>query len=309
MKITGELLKSERINKNLSVQDVALSLKLSSKIVNAIESGSLDQLPAKTFVRGFVKSYAQLLKLDSDQVLRQFQEEMGSTNPLPKVPPPMPVPANENNIKAPRPALKHTSQNYSNKSPNLPNANLNVENPKKIVLMIAIAVALVVVLLITNKIIDNFKANPVAISADSTLPKTDLTADIAVATSTDATVVASADIAKSASVDTVSASTSADASAAATPKGDTPADDGFGKSSGKPVEVLIEGKKDTEVFYAKADTSKFISIKISANQVQILRSKVGLYLKAAEPAALKISVNGVEFGTSTQNNKALKLAF
>lgn len=307
MKITGELLKSERINKNLSVQDVALSLKLSSKIVNAIESGNLDQLPAKTFVRGFVKSYAQLLKLDADQVLRQFQEEMGSTNPLPKVPPPMPVPANENNIKAPRPALKHTSQNYSNKTPNLPNANLNVENPKKVVLMIAIAVGLVMVLVITNKIIDSFKANPVAITAENTEIKTEVAANATVAASADATTAVSADNSKP--VETAATLASADTSQTAPPKGDTPAEDGFTKSSGKPVEVLIEGKKDTEVFYSKADSAKFVSLKISANQVQILRSKVGLYLKSADPAALKISVNGIEYGTSSSNGKYLKLAF
>lgn len=308
MKITGELLKSERINKNLSVQDVALSLKLSSKIINAIESGNLDQLPAKTFVRGFVKSYAQLLKLDAEQVLRQFQEEMGSTNPLPKVPPPMPVPANENNIKAPRPALKHTSQNYSNKTPNLPNANLNVENPKKVVLMIAIAVGLVVVLVITNKIIDNFKANPVAISAENAEVNTEVSSTAAEANSSDLTSAVSSDNSKPAEL--AATIESADASQAATPpKDDTPAEEGFAKSSGKPVEVLIEGKKDTEVFYSKADSAKFVSLKISANQVQILRSKVGLYLKSADPAAVKISINGVEYGSGSSNNKPLKLAF
>ena len=89
MKITGELLKSERIKKDLTVQDIAYALKLNSKIIIAIENGDLDQLPAKTFVRGFVKSYADYLKVDSEIVLRQFQEEMGSTRPMPKRPPPI----------------------------------------------------------------------------------------------------------------------------------------------------------------------------------------------------------------------------
>lgn len=88
MKITGELLKTERIRQNLTVQDIAQALKLSSKIINALESGETEVLPAKTFIRGFVKSYAQYLKLDTTQVMNQFQEEMGSTHPLPKTPPP-----------------------------------------------------------------------------------------------------------------------------------------------------------------------------------------------------------------------------
>ena len=77
MKITGELLKAERVKKDISIADVAGSLKLSSRIITAIESGDIADLPAKTFIRGFVKSYAQFLKLDSDLILRQFLEEMG----------------------------------------------------------------------------------------------------------------------------------------------------------------------------------------------------------------------------------------
>ncbi|MEQ1722971.1 MAG: helix-turn-helix transcriptional regulator [Pseudobdellovibrio sp.] len=305
MKITGELLKSERVNKNLSVQDVALSLKLSSKIINAIEAGNLDSLPAKTFVRGFVKSYAQLLKLDADVVLRQFQEEMGSTNPLPKVPPPMPVPMNENNIKAPRPALKHTSQNYANKNPSVPNANLNSENPRKIILMISIAVALVVVLVLTNKIIDSFKANPVAVTTETTQTLAQSPEEVppVVAASADISVaVISQDIA-------IAKSTDSTAPEPIAVKTENTVDEAFAKSSGKAVEVLIEGRKETEVFYAKGDSTKFTSLKISANQVHILRSKVGLYLKASDVSAIKISVNGVEYGLPSSNNKAVKLAF
>jgi cytoskeleton protein RodZ len=307
MKITGELLKSERINKNLSVQQVALSLKLTLKIINAIEDGNLDNLPAKTFVRGFVKSYAQLLKLDSDVVLRQFQEEMGSTNPLPKVPPPMPKPApmNKNKIKAPRPALKHTYQDYANKSPSVPNARLNSENPRKIVLMISIAVILVFVLVLTNKIIDSFKANPIVITTETTetLAQSPQAALAILAQSTDISVAAiSQDITIAKSAD----STSTEPTAIKT---ENTLDEGFAKSSGKAVEVLIEGRKETELFYAKGDSTQFTALKISANQVHILRSKVGLYLKAKDSSALKISVNGVEYALPSSNNKLIKLSF
>jgi cytoskeleton protein RodZ len=305
MKITGELLKSERVNQSLSVQDVALSLKLSTKIINAIEAGDLNSLPAKTFVRGFVKSYAQLLKLDADVVLRQFQEEMGSTNPLPKVPPPMSVPMSENNIKAPRPALKHTSKNYANKNPSIPNANLDSENPRKLILMISIAVALVVVLVLTNKVIDSFKSNPVVVPTETTetIAASPLEAPAVIARSADTSLAsASQDIA-------VAKSTDSSNSEAIAAKTENTVDDGFAKSSGKPVEVLIEGRKETEVFYSKGNSTNLIALKISANQVHILRSQVGLYLKANDSSALKISVNGVEYSLSGSNNKAVKLAF
>ena len=170
MKITGEMLKSERINQKLSIQDVAASLKLSVKIISSIEAGNIEVLPAKTFVRGFVKSYAQLLKLDSDLVLRQFQEEMGTTNPMPKVPPPI-APPNENNFKTARPELKQSAKSFSAKNAAAATNYLNSENPKKIVLMISIAAILIVALVISNKVIENFKVTPVALNepGESTL--------------------------------------------------------------------------------------------------------------------------------------------
>ncbi len=296
MKITGELLKSERINKKLSVQDVALSLKLSSKIVNAIEAGNIDDLPAKTFVRGFVKSYAQLLKLDADVVLRQFQEEMGSTNPMPKVPPPMPLP-NENNIKAARPSLKHTAQNYSTKNSSIKPANLNNENPKNIILMISLASILIVVLVISNKIIDSFKSNPVAVEA----PVETVVAPPAV---TENMNINSLD--QSAAKLPVALPASSESSPAASASS---LEEGFEKSNGKPVEILLEAKKDTELHYAKGDSKHFIQLKLSANQIQVIRSNVGLYLKAADGGALKISVNGIDKGLAGGNNKAVKLTF
>lgn len=296
MKITGEMLKSERINKKLSIQDVATALKLSSKIITAIEAGNIDDLPAKTFVRGFVKSYAQLLNLDANLVLRQFQEEMGSTNPLPKVPPPAPV-ANDNNIRAARPALKHTAKSYSSKSTTMQPTNLNNENPKKAILTISIAAVLIIVLVVSNKIIDSFKTNPVAIEAPQDLKPT-------------AEAPASAEVTNTSAPEQAvqkSDAASGDATIAAPTLDPPKLEEGFEKSSGKPIEVLLEAKRDTELQYAKGDSLLFIPLKLSANQIQIIRSKVGLYLKTSDGSALKISVNGVE--KPTNSNKAIKLTF
>jgi cytoskeleton protein RodZ len=324
MKITGELLKSERINKNLTVQDVALSLKLSSKLVNALEAGNLDDLPAKTFVRGFVKSYAQLLKLDADIVLRQFQEEMGSTSPLPKVPPPTPTPNMTETIKAQKPALKHTSQNYANKTPTAPQqANLNKEkNTKQIVIMISVAVVLVLALVIGNKVFENFKSDPIAIEVP-------VKAQVATSNSADGSPATSSDLtnaALAASADTqVAVMTSKDATAATEEVIPPPTvedvvatqstintsapEGGFQKSNGKPVEIMLEAKKDTEIFYAKGDSKQFVSLKLAAGHVEVIRSKVGLYIKVADAGSVKLSVNGIDTGYAGANNKEVKLSF
>lgn len=71
----GALLKEEREKKGLSIHEVGLTLKISPKILKAIEEGIEKDLPAKTFIRGFVKSYASYLKIDSQKVLALFAEE------------------------------------------------------------------------------------------------------------------------------------------------------------------------------------------------------------------------------------------
>lgn len=81
MKKTGQLLKEARENKGISLQEVSIHLKISSRILRSLEEGDKDQLPAKTFLRGFVQSYAQFLKLDGAEVLELFQTEMGTTHP------------------------------------------------------------------------------------------------------------------------------------------------------------------------------------------------------------------------------------
>ncbi len=85
MKKTGEILKKAREEKGLSLHEIGLSLKINSKVLKAIEEGDDAHLPAKTFLRGFVQSYANFLHLDSEKVLAVFYEEMGSTKPKPYI--------------------------------------------------------------------------------------------------------------------------------------------------------------------------------------------------------------------------------
>ena len=74
MKRTGEILKKERESQGLSLHEIGLSLKINSKILKAIEEGNSTQLPAKTFLRGFVQSYASYLKLNVEDVLKVFSQ-------------------------------------------------------------------------------------------------------------------------------------------------------------------------------------------------------------------------------------------
>jgi cytoskeleton protein RodZ len=84
MKKTGQLLKDKRESANLSLSEVALATKINPKILAAIEDGDQSRLPAMTFLKGFVRSYALFLKMDVEEVLRTFQEETGVPTPTQK---------------------------------------------------------------------------------------------------------------------------------------------------------------------------------------------------------------------------------
>ena len=79
MKITGQILKENRERKGVTLNEVSLSTKITIKTLVAIEEGDPINLPPKTFLRGFVRSYAIFLGVDTDEILRTFHEEMGST--------------------------------------------------------------------------------------------------------------------------------------------------------------------------------------------------------------------------------------
>ncbi len=85
MKKTGLLLKEKRESLPLSLSEVALATKINPKILAAMENGDEARLPSKTFLKGFVRSYATFLKMDIEEVLRSYQEEMGSPPPVERV--------------------------------------------------------------------------------------------------------------------------------------------------------------------------------------------------------------------------------
>ena len=65
----GEFLRRERELRHISLDDVAERTKISRRYLEAIEEGRYDRLPGETFVRGFIRSYAQSVGLDPEDTL------------------------------------------------------------------------------------------------------------------------------------------------------------------------------------------------------------------------------------------------
>lgn len=70
----GMQLRAGREAAGLTIAAVAQQLKLAPRQVTALEEGDYAKLPGRTFVRGFVRNYARLLRLDSDAVLAALPE-------------------------------------------------------------------------------------------------------------------------------------------------------------------------------------------------------------------------------------------
>ncbi|MCE7915165.1 MAG: helix-turn-helix domain-containing protein [Nitrosomonas sp. PRO4] len=70
----GHLLRKARLAKGLSVDDVSRQLRLSVQQVEAIETEDFDKLSGRTFLRGFVRNYANLMQLNSAPLLQMLPE-------------------------------------------------------------------------------------------------------------------------------------------------------------------------------------------------------------------------------------------
>lgn len=64
----GEQLRAARLRKGLSEADIAASLKVPVRYIEALDRGDPAGLPEPAFVRGYVRGYARLVGVDPDEV-------------------------------------------------------------------------------------------------------------------------------------------------------------------------------------------------------------------------------------------------
>src|SRR6266511_2194856 len=74
----GVLLRSCRLRAGLDLAEVAQSLRIRQPFLEAIESGRFEALPAPVYALGFVRSYAEQLGLDAEEIMRRFKSEIAS---------------------------------------------------------------------------------------------------------------------------------------------------------------------------------------------------------------------------------------
>ena len=76
MKTVGQILSIERKNKNLSISDISIELKISKSIIVDLENDNIKNNPDIIFNIGHLRSYSNFLELDTDTIIKQFKDQV-----------------------------------------------------------------------------------------------------------------------------------------------------------------------------------------------------------------------------------------
>ena len=81
----GERLRREREMRGVSLDDIAESTKIGTRLLRALEEEHFELLPGGIFNKGFVRAYARYLGLNEDQAVTDYLAAAGESSPDPRV--------------------------------------------------------------------------------------------------------------------------------------------------------------------------------------------------------------------------------
>jgi len=68
----GSFLKAIRMSRNLSLESIAQTLKISRTQLEALENHRYHLLPPLVYVKGFLRAYAKLLRIDPERLVKDY---------------------------------------------------------------------------------------------------------------------------------------------------------------------------------------------------------------------------------------------
>jgi cytoskeletal protein RodZ len=69
----GEKLRNARELKKLTIKDVSKETNISTRYLEALEEEEFDKIPGEPYLLGFLRNYAEFLKLDGDEVVQSYK--------------------------------------------------------------------------------------------------------------------------------------------------------------------------------------------------------------------------------------------
>lgn len=80
MRELAEYLKSERLKRGLTLDDVSRKVSLSSNILGAMEEGAFEKIGTPLLIRRFIVLYCSALGIDPTELLEKYAAEINSIN-------------------------------------------------------------------------------------------------------------------------------------------------------------------------------------------------------------------------------------
>jgi cytoskeleton protein RodZ len=84
----GEKLKKEREKRSITLEQISVTTKIGTRMLQALEQDKFNQLPGGIFNKGFVRAYARCIGLDEEQTIADYLQASGEAPPSqPDAPP------------------------------------------------------------------------------------------------------------------------------------------------------------------------------------------------------------------------------
>ena len=71
----GSVLKEARNKKSISLEEVHSRIKIHPRVIQLLEDDKFDKLPSPVFVKSFLKSYAEFLEVNPEEIVRAYDKE------------------------------------------------------------------------------------------------------------------------------------------------------------------------------------------------------------------------------------------
>jgi cytoskeleton protein RodZ len=78
----GEKLKKEREKRKITLEQISVSTKIGTRMLQALEEDKFNQLPGGIFNKGFVRAYSRFVGLDEDQTVADYLLASGDAPPV-----------------------------------------------------------------------------------------------------------------------------------------------------------------------------------------------------------------------------------
>ena len=74
----GSYLKHERELRGVPLEEISGATKIHIRYLQALEENKFDELPGEVFIKGYIRSYANIIGSDEEEVLNIYEESVGN---------------------------------------------------------------------------------------------------------------------------------------------------------------------------------------------------------------------------------------